>query len=239
MEKDMGKTTQKRYVGNNRYCLEKTLGKGGFGITWLAVDQENEQKVVIKELCPPPGETREKEIRNFLREARVMASLHSVKEIVKVLNYFEEQGNAYIVMEYLRVTSLRYYLECQDEPLSFEKARNLLLPVMDGLEQMHKKHILHREMQLGRMIISLRFRDHLRRCIRSLDMGSAAHDIFGDQPRACGQLQHGFVPHHGAQQLVHLLISCGVLSHEAVVPPGVFIPEILTVSHDFALTTRC
>ena len=100
------------------------------------------------------------------------------------------------------------------------------------------KHILHREMQLGRMIISLRFRDHLRRCIRSLDMGSAAHDIFGDQPRACGQLQHGFVPHHGAQQLVHLLISCGVLSHEAVVPPGVFIPEILTVSHDFALTTR-
>ena len=50
MEKDMGKTTQKRYVGNNRYCLEKTLGKGGFGITWLAVDQENEQKVVIKEL---------------------------------------------------------------------------------------------------------------------------------------------------------------------------------------------
>ena len=54
MEKDMGKTTQKRYVGNNRYCLEKTLGKGGFGITWLAVDQENEQKVVIKELCPSP-----------------------------------------------------------------------------------------------------------------------------------------------------------------------------------------
>lgn len=49
MEKDMGKTTQKKYVGNNRYCLEKTLGKGGFGITWLAVDQENEQKVVIKE----------------------------------------------------------------------------------------------------------------------------------------------------------------------------------------------
>lgn len=42
-----------------------------------------------------------------------MASLHAVKEIVKVLNYFEEQGNAYIVMEYLRVTSLRHYLECQ------------------------------------------------------------------------------------------------------------------------------
>ena len=39
MEKDMGKTTQKRYVGNNRYCLEKTLGKGGFGITWLGTSR--------------------------------------------------------------------------------------------------------------------------------------------------------------------------------------------------------
>lgn len=88
MEKDMGKTTQKRYVGNNRYCLEKTLGKGGFGITWLAVDQENEQKVVIKELCPPPGETREKEIRNFLREARVMASLQFCKRNRKGFKLF-------------------------------------------------------------------------------------------------------------------------------------------------------
>ena len=100
------------------------------------------------------------------------------------------------------------------------------------------KHILHREMQLGRMIISLRFRDHLRRCIRSLDMGSAAHDIFGDQTCTGCQLQHRFVPYHRAQQLVQPLVSRCVLAHEAVVPPGVFIPEILTVSHDFALTTR-
>ena len=137
---------QTRVIGNGRYHLEKRLGQGGFGTTWLAADQENQQKVVVKELCPPQGEKREKEIRNFLREARVMASLHAVKEIVKVLNYFEEQGNAYIVMEYLRVTSLRHYLECQEEPLSFEKARDMLLPVMEGLEKMHEKHILHRDL---------------------------------------------------------------------------------------------
>ena len=187
MEKDMGKTTQKRYVGNNRYCLEKTLGKGGFGITWLAVDQENEQKVVIKELCPPPGETREKEIRNFLREARVMASLHSVKEIVKVLNYFEEQGNAYIVMEYLRVTSLRYYLECQDEPLSFEKARNLLLPVMDGLEQMHKKHILHRDLTPDNLML----RENGSLCI--IDFGSA-REITEDDRTKTVLFKSGYAP---------------------------------------------
>ena len=48
-----------------------------------------------------------------------------------------------------------------------------------------------------------------------------------------------FLPYHRAQQLVQPLVSRCILAHEAVVPPGVFIPEILTASHDFALTTRC
>ena len=65
------KKLQTRVIGNGRYHLEKRLGQGGFGTTWLAADQENQQKVVVKELCPPQGEKREKEIRNFLREARV------------------------------------------------------------------------------------------------------------------------------------------------------------------------
>ena len=57
----MEKKTQTKNIGNGRYQLEKTLGRGGFGVTWLATDQENHQKVVIKELCPPEGEKREKE----------------------------------------------------------------------------------------------------------------------------------------------------------------------------------
>lgn len=64
------------------------------------------------------------------------------------------------------------------------------------------KHILHRKVQLRRLIIPPRFCDHLRRCIRGLDMIGAAHDIFGNRSRAGGQLQHRFVPHHRAQQLV-------------------------------------
>lgn len=174
-------------IGNGRYHLEKRLKQGGFGITWLATDEENQQKVVIKELCPPEGEKREKEIRNFLREAKVMASLHSVKEIVKVLNYFEEQGNAYIVMEYLRVTSLRYYMECQEEPLSFEKARDMLLPVMDGLEQMHKKHILHRDLTPDNLML----REDGSLCI--IDFGSA-REITEDERTKTILFKNGYAP---------------------------------------------
>lgn len=56
----MEKKTQTKNIGNGRYQLEKTLGRGGFGVTWLATDQENHQKVVIKELCPPEGEKEKK-----------------------------------------------------------------------------------------------------------------------------------------------------------------------------------
>lgn len=51
---------QIRVIGNGRYRLEKRLGQGGFGTTWLAADQENQQKVVVKELCPPQGEKKRK-----------------------------------------------------------------------------------------------------------------------------------------------------------------------------------
>ena len=64
------------------------------------------------------------------------------------------------------------------------------------------EHILHGEMQLGGAVVPLRLRDHLRRCVRGLDMGGAVHDVFGDQSRAGGQLQHGSVPHHRPQKLI-------------------------------------
>ena len=64
------------------------------------------------------------------------------------------------------------------------------------------KHVLHGEMQLGGSVVPLRLRDHLRRCVRGLDMSGAVYDVFGDQSRAGGQLQHGSVPHHRPQQLI-------------------------------------
>lgn len=86
---------------NSRYRYLKKLGQGGFGITYLALDQENGQKVVIKKYTPS-GEDAQKRKHgqtSFLREARLMASLNPVPEIVRVLNYFAEGESAYIVME--------------------------------------------------------------------------------------------------------------------------------------------
>ena len=113
----------------NRYRILKKLGQGGFGATYLAVDAEIEQNVVVKECFPiylAERETEagclqvkdssqqsvfEKEIAKFLDEARRMAKLQHISEIAKVLGYFREKNTAYIVMEYVKGTNLRTFME--------------------------------------------------------------------------------------------------------------------------------
>ena len=95
------------------------------------------------------------------------------------------------------------------------------------------EHILHGEVQLGRAVIPLRLGDHLRRGVRRLDVCRRVHDVFCNQSRAGGQLQHRLGFHLRSDQFIHLVICCPVLSHKAVIPTGIFIPEILVFSHRY------
>ena len=93
------------------------------------------------------------------------------------------------------------------------------------------EHILHGEVQLGRAVIPLRLGNHLCGGVRRLDMCRRVYDVLCDQSRAGRQLQHRLVPHDRPDQLIHLVIRRPILSHEAVVPTGIFVPEILVFSH--------
>lgn len=153
-------------VLKNKYRIGKVLGFGGFGITYLARNLELSQTVVIKEYFPmelayrdvekgeinltPPEEKNDRKIyqkgkKDFLSEARRMAALSEVPSVVKVLDWFEENETAYLVMEHVRGMGLDRYLERLDEPLSFQEAWRLILPVLDGLEKVHEKGIIHRD----------------------------------------------------------------------------------------------
>ena len=93
------------------------------------------------------------------------------------------------------------------------------------------EHILHRKVQLCRLIIPLCLSDHLRRGVRRLDVRRRVYDVLCDQPRAACQLQHCFGFHHRPDQRIHLLIRRPILSHKAVVPTGISVPEILSFFH--------
>ncbi len=144
-----------------RYEIEKTLGQGGFGITYAAMDKKLLGRVAVKEYFPASLAVRqgervkahgadlearfEKGRRRFMEEAKTLAGLSQTAGIVRVLGCFEERGTAYMVMEYVQGRSLRCWLEEQETLPAFYEAAKLLEPVCRALEQVHKKGLIHRD----------------------------------------------------------------------------------------------
>lgn len=144
-----------------RYEIEKTLGQGGFGITYAAMDKKLLGRVAVKEYFPASLAVRqgervevngadlasrfEKGRRRFMEEAKTLAGLSQTAGIVRVLGCFEERGTAYMVMEYVQGRSLRCWLEEQETLPAFQEAAKLLEPVCRALEQVHKKGLIHRD----------------------------------------------------------------------------------------------
>ena len=143
----------------NQYKIEKTLMEGGFGITYLARDSLDRQ-VVIKEcfldmLCYRRGrsvKTRSASqsqqfhavIDNFLKEARRLAKLKH-PNIVGVHQVFEENGTAYMAMDFIDGVDLLTLLESRPEKLSRKLLQQALLDTLDALEYVHDLQILHRD----------------------------------------------------------------------------------------------
>ena len=103
---------------NGRYIIGRTLGAGGFGITYVGYDLKLNSKVAIKEYYMSGGVSRTRSLtviptdkaneapfnkgkERFLDEAKVLAQFIDEPNIVNVRDYFEENGTAYIVMEFL------------------------------------------------------------------------------------------------------------------------------------------
>jgi len=148
----------------NEYQIDKPLGGGGFGITYLARDGNLQLPVAIKEYYPSDlvtrasdqavrvrgGDTTHQEqydwgLERFLDEARALATFRH-PNIVRVLRYFRENGTAYIVMEYESGLSLKRWVP-QNAPLSQHSLLSIIYPVLDGLEAVHKTGFLHRDVK--------------------------------------------------------------------------------------------
>lgn len=186
----------------DRYQIKKTLGKGGFGITYLAEDLKNHGTVVLKEYMPTQYAMKKEDrievlpeyqkeyksgLKKFLKEAKLMASLETVPEIVRVLNYFEEQNTAYLVLEYIRGTSLRDYMEMMDQPMNFREAVDFIHPVLTALSCVHKKHILHRDLTPDNILLSE------NGSLRIIDFGSAREYTEDDRTRTV-LIKPGYAP---------------------------------------------
>ena len=189
---------------NGRYVVGRVLGEGGFGITYLGLDTSLERRVAIKEYFPTCLVSRENSLSlsvtcytqnnqqayekgrtQFLKEARTMAKLEEIPEIVQVLDHFQANNTAYIVMEFLEGETLKARTARQGT-IPAGELLELLRPVMRAIEAMHQAGILHRDISPDNLMLLPGDR------VKLMDFG-CAKEIQG-HPTQTVTLKHGFAP---------------------------------------------
>ena len=193
-----------RLIG--RYTIEGVLGQGGFGITYLGIDELHEKKVAIKEFFPQGIVTRnieyqdtvtvtfvgekdnyEKGKERFLKEARTMAKFSKDEGIVKALDFFEINNTAYIVMEYLEGITLKQYLR-ENQRIAPEDLIELLVPLIESLDEIHSQGMIHRDISPDNIMVLPDGR------IKLMDFGAARdYTEFGEKSLSI-VLKPGYAP---------------------------------------------
>ncbi len=190
---------------DKRYRIEALLGEGGFGITYAARDRLGTM-VAVKELfwrnhCDRDAAvspevtlssskdqaTFQQRKDHFLREALIMHNLSEQLDIVQVLDFFEENGTAYIVMEYVQGQTLAHFLE-GSKPMDAREAFKRFLPLVKSLAEIHKKEVIHRDISPDNIMV---LPDGT---LKLIDFGAAKEFTIGDDQHSCLIMKQNYAP---------------------------------------------
>ena len=187
-----------------RYIVGRVLGAGGFGITYIGYDLKLDGRVAIKEYYPSGAANRSVSLtvyptaegngnpfelgkERFLKEARVLSGFVEDSSIVTLRDYFEENGTAYIVMEYLDGEDLSHYA-AKHGKFTFDEALDLLEPAMLALDKVHKKGLIHRDISPSNLMVLKNGR------IKVLDFGAARMQSVNGELSLSVMLKPGYAP---------------------------------------------
>lgn len=178
------------------YKIVKTLGHGGFGIVYGALDDKR-NRVAIKEYFPSSGAMRSQDLhtvlpntssqngvktfnsqmKRFLAEAKHMESFDTDPNLVRVLDSFQENQTAYIVMEFIAGNTLQETLrrlEKSNQKMDWDAMIKYFSPLVDVLERIHKttdssgSFLIHRDISPDNIIF-----DSKSKTVKLLDFGAA------------------------------------------------------------------
>lgn len=190
---------------NERYIVGRVMGQGGFGVTYAALDFATQQRVAIKEFFPTALVSRElsgtvsaysvemeahftQGKSGFLEEAHTLEKLKDSEHIVNVLNFFEENGTAYFVMDYVQGQNLKAYVKIMGGRLGQEAANRILIPIMEAMEDVHAKGIVHRDIAPDNIIVTAEGSATL------IDFGAARYSTGEKSMSLDVVLKHGYAP---------------------------------------------
>ncbi len=184
------------------YIIDNVQGQGGFGITYSAHRAEDNLHVAVKEFFPNQLNLQRasdgtvhagKDVQDFyqggmnsfLDEAKALAKLRNLPSVVKALSYFQANGTAYLVMEFIDGTSLKNLLR-KDGAVSAEEFLPKFRVLLEDIEKMHKAGLLHRDIAPDNIMLDNDGN------LKLIDFGSARSIENGRSMTV--QLKPGFAP---------------------------------------------
>ena len=196
-------------VLQGKYLIGAVLGEGGFGITYIGWDLEQQRKLAIKEYFPSTVAVRDTTVginnsvhsisgdkhvhflnglKKFEDEAKNLMRLKDVPGIVEILDFFFENSTAYIVMEFLDGITLRKYMEKDGGCLSEKQTLEMLRPVMESLAKVHEAGMIHRDISPDNIMV-LRSGE-----MKLIDFGAARISTGEETQSLTVILKHGYAP---------------------------------------------
>ena len=151
-----------------KYRIERVLGQGGFGITYLARNTVFDIDVAIKEFfmkdendrdgssVTMPNTTKQElfqgQMEKFKKEAKRMFAIKN-EHVIGVQDLFEENGTAYYVMDYVDGENLAERLKRTDKPMSEQEVRAILPQILDALKSVHDAGIWHLDLKPANIML--------------------------------------------------------------------------------------
>jgi len=184
------------------YRILKVLGSGGFGVTYLARDEQLGKLFAIKEYFPSDfsfrsgatvraRERREDDFawgkERFIEEARILAGFDH-PNIVKVVRAFDANNTSYMVQEYQSGRDLKQWAAGLDSPPTQKELDLLIAPLLDALSVVHHNKYLHRDLSPDNIYI----RDNGTPVL--LDFGSARQAVAQRTETVSAMVKSGFSP---------------------------------------------
>ena len=165
------------------YVIEDVKGHGGFGITYSAYRVEDDKHVAIKEYFPrqlnmqrlpdgsvapnhPNDKIYQGGMESFLDEAKALAKLRNIPSVVEALSYFQTNGTAYLVMEFVDGISLKNLIMSKGT-LKADTFLPMFKVLLEDIEKMHRTGLLHRDIAPDNIMLT---KDNI---LKLIDFGSA------------------------------------------------------------------